>query len=96
MWECTIVLEKCCVCKTSYRNDVVLQLLLVPVFLVPSTTIGPIKHLIVNLKQHGAYHRMEWHLPDSMWVSRGPESRVLLVHEPIEVEMDFIAKPLAA
>jgi len=26
---------------------------------------------------------------------RGPEPRVVLVHEPIEVEMDFFTKPQA-
>jgi hypothetical protein len=30
-----------------------------------------------------------------VWIFRGAESRVLLVREPIEVEMDFISKSQA-
>jgi len=83
MGACTILLEKCCVHMPCYWNDLILQLLQVPLVhydaLHKDWFISPCL-LIAHLS---AFCRMYWHLNNSAWIIRGPVSCVLFVHDPL-------------
>jgi hypothetical protein len=100
IWACTILLEKRCVhmpCSLNDRNYLILQLLQVPLASYDDVHKDQSsKPLLADCTPHGTFCRMKWCLHESVWIFRGPEPCVLLVHEPIEVEMGYITKPQAA
>jgi len=48
--------------------------------MMPSTKMGPISPSLADCTPQAAFCKMEWHLHNSVWIFRGPELRVLLVH----------------
>jgi hypothetical protein len=57
--------------------------------MVPSTKFSPVSLWLLI-----AHHIVHFASPQ-LWVLKVTEPHVLLVHKPIEVEMDFITKPQA-
>jgi len=54
--------------------------------MVSFTKISPVSPCLL-IAHHSAFCRMEWHLHDIVYIFKGPESCVLLVYKPIDVEM---------
>jgi len=59
--------------------------------MVPSTKITPISPCL--LTAHHMVYLVGWN--DVSKTFRGREPRVMLIHQPAKVEMDFIIKPQA-
>jgi hypothetical protein len=91
MWSCTILLKKCCVHMPCSWNDIILQLLQVLLACYGACHKDRSnKPLLADRTPQGTFCRMEWCLHDHVWIFRGLEPRVLLVHEPTEVKKGFI------
>jgi hypothetical protein len=80
-------------CSLNDRNNLILrllQLLMVCYGVLHKDRSN--KPLLADCTPHGTFCRVEWPVHNSVWIFRGPESRVLLAHELFEVEMGVITK----
>jgi len=98
MWLCTILLDKCSAHMPSSlndQNDLILQLL--QVLLVCYGALHrdwSSKPMLANCIPHGAFS--EWSdISTIVWIFRGSEPDVLLVHECIEVEIGYLTNQQA-
>jgi len=93
MWVWATLLEKCFVCAPCSLNDwngLILQLLQVPLVCYGAFDKNQSINSPCLLTACHTVHFSGWNVVyTSMWISRGPEPCVLLVHEPIKVENVF-------
>jgi len=87
MWGCSMLLEKYCVHMPCSLNNLMTSFAVAAGLLWLSTKIGPLSPCLPTA--HHMVHTAGWShvFTILVWIFRGPEPCVLLVHELTEVEM---------